>query len=80
VGDNDFTGEGGDDILFQHDSGALAIWARIDPATGTVSTIWTGTQNPGPTWHVVGTGDTDGTVGTSIRGRTTMVHWRCGWV
>ena len=56
VGDNDFSGSG-DDILFQNDNGALAIWTGINPATGTVSGMFAGTQNPGPTWHVVGTGD-----------------------
>ena len=60
VGDNDFNGDRGDDILFQNDNGALAMWSGIDPATGTVSNMWAGTQNPGPTWHVVGTGDTKG--------------------
>ena len=60
VGDNDFDGDAIDDILLQHDSGALAIWSITSAATGTVSGVFTGTQNPGPTWHVVGTGDTDG--------------------
>jgi len=63
VGDNDFFSDGAssDEILFQHDTGALVIWTQIDPATGTVfGGTFTGTQNPGPTWHVVGTGDTDG--------------------
>jgi len=60
VGDNDFNGNQADNILFQHDNGALAIWTGINPATGTVSGMFAGTQNPGPTWHVVGTGDTSG--------------------
>ena len=60
VGDNDFGGDAGDDILFQNDNGALAIWTGIDTVTGTVAGMFAGTQNPGPTWHVVGTGDTDG--------------------
>src|SRR5215813_13103045 len=49
VGDNDFNLDGADDIFFQHDSGALAIWTGISPATGTVAGIFAGTQNPGPT-------------------------------
>jgi len=75
VGDNDFDGDLGDDILFQNDNGALAIWTAINPDTGGLGgpgvLISAGTQNPGPTWHVVGTGDTndDGTVhGESIAG------------
>jgi len=59
VGGNDFGGTTVAQILFQHDSGALAMWAQIDPATGTVAGMGVGTQNPGPAWHVVGTGDTD---------------------
>jgi len=63
VGDNDFDGDHGDDILFQNDNGALAIWAAISPDTGGVGgpgvRMFAGTQNPGPTWHVVRTGDTN---------------------
>src|SRR5262249_6324462 len=59
VGDNDFIFDGTDDILFQNDNGALAIWSGISATTGTVSLMLAGTQNPGPTWHVVGTGDTN---------------------
>src|SRR5262249_35865226 len=60
VGDNDFNGDGDDDILFQNNNGALAIWTGINATTGTVPSMFAGTQNPGPTWHVVGTGDTNG--------------------
>ena len=60
VGDNDFNGDSADDIFFQNDNGALALWTGISAATGTVSGMFAGTQNPGPTWHVVGTGDTNG--------------------
>jgi len=60
VDDNDFNDDGGDDILFQNDNGALAMWTGINPATGAVAGMFAGTQNPGPTWHVVGTGDMDG--------------------
>jgi len=60
VGDNDFNGDDGDDIFFQNDNGAVALWTITSAATGTVSGMFAGTQNPGPAWHVVGTGDTDG--------------------
>jgi len=59
VGDNEFNGDGGDDILFQNDNGALAMWTGISATKGTVSGMSPGLQNPGPTWHVVGTGDTN---------------------
>jgi len=58
VGDNDFNDDFGDDIFFQNDNGALAIWTVTDAGVPTVSGVFAGTQNPGPTWHVVGTGDT----------------------
>src|SRR5215467_903338 len=65
VGDNNFDTNPTDDILLRHDSGALAIWTGISAAMGTVSNMFAGLQNPGPTWHVVGTGDTtsDGIAG-----------------
>jgi len=58
VGDNDFNGDLSDDILFQNDNGSLAIWTVTSAATPTISGMFAGAQNPGPTWHVVGTGDT----------------------
>jgi len=60
VGDNDFGGLSQDNILWQNDNGALAMWSGISTATGTVAGMLAGTQNPGPAWHVVGTGDTTG--------------------
>jgi len=60
VGDNDFDGDHGDDILFQNDNGALAMWTGISAAMGTVSGMIASVQNPGPSWHVVATGDTGG--------------------
>jgi len=68
VGDNSFSGgSGADNILFRNDNGALAIWTMFDDGLGvpTVTGTFAGTQNPGPTWHVVGTGDTssDGKAG-----------------
>jgi len=62
VGDNNFfdsTNVLGDDILWRNDNGALAIWSGISAATGTITSMLAGTQNPGPAWHVVGTGDTN---------------------
>src|SRR5262249_27064040 len=59
VGDNDFNGDGADDILFQNDNGAVSIWTNINLGMGTAAEF-AGTQNPGPAWHVVGTGDTRG--------------------
>jgi len=59
VGDNDFSSDHRDDILFQNDNGALAMWTGISAADGTVAGMFAGFQNPGSTWHVVGTGDTD---------------------
>jgi len=59
VGDNDFDGDNTDDIFFQNDNGALAMWTGIT-TMGTVFGMFASTQDPGPTWHVVGTGATDG--------------------
>jgi len=60
VGDNDFNDDQGDDILFQNDNGSLAIWTVTIATTLGVSGMFAGTQDPGPTWHAVATGDTDG--------------------
>jgi len=35
------------------------MWTGLSAATGTIGAMLAGTQNPGPTWHVVGTGDTN---------------------
>jgi hypothetical protein len=63
---NDFDGNGAADILFQHDSGLLAIWEfqSFNPANvlqgapvikpGGLLNV---DQNPGSTWHVAATGD-----------------------
>jgi serralysin len=66
---SDFDGNGAADILFQHDLGNLAIWefqsvnennklqgAPVIKPGGQLNVD----QNPGATWHVVGTGDIDG--------------------
>jgi len=65
VGDNDFNGDTADDILFQNDNGSLAIWTFFGASSSDITGMFAGTQNPGPTWHVVGTGDTTG-VGSGI--------------
>ena len=65
VGDNDFDADGVDDIFFQNDNGSVALWtitsASITSASApTISGVFTGLLNPGPAWHVVGSGDTSG--------------------
>src|SRR5262249_16786068 len=59
IADNDFNGDTADDILFQNDNGSLALWLITGTSPPTILGIFAGTQNPGPTWHVVGTGDTN---------------------
>jgi len=59
VGDNDFDFTGNDEILFQNDNGSLAIWTVSNAGNGIITGMFAGTQNPGPSWHVVGTGDTN---------------------
>jgi hypothetical protein len=66
---NDFDGNGAADILFQHDSGVLAIWEFQSFDNTSVANVLAGApvikpggqlnvdQNPGATWHVVATGD-----------------------
>jgi hypothetical protein len=75
---NDFDGNQAADILFQHDLGNLAIWEfqSFNSAAVTQEEFLEGApvikdqlnvdQNPGSTWHVVGTADVDGGPGTSI--------------
>jgi Ca2+-binding RTX toxin-like protein len=54
---NDFTGDGKAGILWQHDGGTPAVWL-MDGATPTE--LAQSPINPGPTWHVQGSGDFDG--------------------
>src|SRR5215467_4547049 len=56
VGDDNFDTNPTDDTLLRHDSGSLAIWTITDAGIPTISGMLAGSQNPGPTWHVVGTG------------------------
>ena len=60
VTDNDFNGDKADDIFLQNDNGSLALWTITSASMATISGMFAGTQNPGPSWHVVGSGDTSG--------------------
>jgi len=67
VAANDFDGNTSADILFQHDTGFLAIWemqsfggGNVLAGAPTILSERNVTQNPGATWHVVATGDIDG--------------------
>src|SRR5262245_41464627 len=67
VAANDFDGNTSADILFQHDTGLLAIWemqsfggGNVLAGAPTILSERNVTQNPGATWHVVGTGDING--------------------
>ena len=54
---SDFNGDGNSDILFQNVDGLAAIWLMngttpfSEPVVG---------GNPGPSWHIVGTGEFNG--------------------
>jgi hypothetical protein len=51
----DFNGDGYSDILFQHSSGAIAVWTTNSNGTLTKGNGYY--PNPPQGWHVVGTGD-----------------------
>ena len=53
---NDFNGDGKADILLQHSGGTPAVWLM----DGTTAQLGQSAINPGPTWHVKGSGDVDG--------------------
>jgi hypothetical protein len=53
----DFDGNGKSDILWQDDSGQAALWL-LNGSTVTNSGLAGG--NPGPSWHIKGSGDFDG--------------------
>ncbi len=59
VGTGDFYGNGNTDILLQNDNGEVAIWEMNGDQISQASVVTDlgATANPGPTWHVVGTGD-----------------------
>jgi hypothetical protein len=59
----DFNGDGNSDILFQNDSGEVAIWelnggGANPPAPQVIAAASLG--NPGPSWHALGTADFNG--------------------
>lgn len=55
----DFNGDGLTDILWRHDSGLVSDWLG-SAAGGLVPNGQNSEYNPGPTWHVIGTGDFNG--------------------
>ena len=55
VGIGDFDGNGKSDILWQSDSGSVAIWDNGLPVGG--HTVAAGMPS---SWHIAGTGDFDG--------------------
>ena len=58
-GTGDFNGDGHADILWQNDNGSVAIWLMNAAGTTPIAEPLIGT-NPGPAWHVKGTGDFNG--------------------
>ena len=55
---NSLDGDSNSDILWQSNNGTVAAWL-MDGTTATTVTA-AGSFNPGPTWHVKGSGDFDG--------------------
>ena len=58
-GTGDFNGDGHADILWQNDNGSVATWLMDAAGTAPIAAPLIGT-NPGPAWHVKGTGDFNG--------------------
>jgi FG-GAP-like repeat len=58
-GSGDFNGDGHADILWQNDDGSVATWLIDTTGTGLIGSAVLAT-NPGPTWHVKGSGDFNG--------------------
>ena len=58
-GTGDFNGDGHADILWQNDNGSVATWLMDAAGTAPIAAPLVGT-NPGPAWHVKGTGDFNG--------------------
>ena len=54
-GMQDISGNLRADIVFQHDSGAVAIWEMFGGTTITAMNLVN--LNPGPAWHIVGLRD-----------------------
>jgi hypothetical protein len=62
---NDFNGDGHSDVLWRGDDGTLTDW--LGGANGTFSGNWDNfNNNPGTSWHVVGTGDFNGDGSTDL--------------
>ena len=58
-GTGDFNGDGHADVLWQNDNGSVATWLMDAAGTTPIAAPLIGT-NPGPAWHVKGTGDFNG--------------------
>jgi hypothetical protein len=61
---SDFDGDGKSDVLWQNDDGRAAVW--LVNGTTVLNTAVVG-PNPGPAWHIEGTGDFD------LNGRSDIV-------
>ena len=71
----DFNGDGLSDILWQNDDGSAAIWGMNGASVigGGVLPI-----NPGPSWHIYGSGDYTGTAAPTSCGRMRAAKSWCG--
>src|SRR5262249_47952068 len=56
----DLDGNFRSDIVFQHDSGAVAIWEMAGSVALNVVAMNLVNLNPGPAWHIVGLRDMNG--------------------
>ena len=73
VGTGDFNGDGKSDILWETNSGKLAIWELNGNQIQSADYVKIGQTNvgaPGSDWHVVGTGDYNGDGKSDILWRT----------
>ena len=55
---HDFSSDSKSDILWQSSNGTAAVWLLDGTSSTVVGAI--GPFNPGPPWHIEGTGDFDG--------------------
>ena len=76
-GSGDFNGDGHADVLWQNDNGSVATWLMDAAGTTPIAAPLIGT-NPGPAWHVKGTGDFNGDGQPTSSGRTTTAASRSG--
>ena len=67
-GTDSFYGAGSNAILWQNDNGTVALWQMNGGAVvgGAVATSGGVVANPGPTWHIEGSGDFYGDGNTAI--------------